>query len=125
MCLCVNETTVDNFNILLPVPANGYNTDSAFQDSNQWMEALRVCKEYLPHKLSALQDEYDRTVLSRGSHDAQTLMNQARQWEESGEYSRAVECYIKVSRLKHSTNQHLICDSFFFYCQAKCAVYRL
>ncbi|KAK4299690.1 hypothetical protein Pmani_028048 [Petrolisthes manimaculis] len=68
-----------------------------YRDSNQWMEALRVCKEYLPHKLSALQDEYDRTVLSRGSHDAQTLMNQARQWEESGEYSRAVECYIKVT----------------------------
>ncbi|KAK4305876.1 hypothetical protein Pmani_022262 [Petrolisthes manimaculis] len=68
-----------------------------YRDSDQWMEALRVCKEYLPHKLSALHDEYDRTVLSRGSHDAQTLMNQARQWEESGEYSRAVECYIKVT----------------------------
>lgn len=73
-----------------------------------------MCKEYLPHKLSALQDEYDRTVLSRGSHDAQTLMNQARQWEESGEYSRAVECYMKVSNLKHSTNQCLLCDFHYF-----------
>ncbi|KAG7173582.1 Intraflagellar transport protein 172-like [Homarus americanus] len=61
-----------------------------YRDSNQWTEALRVCKEYLPHKLSALQDEYDRTVLSRGSQDANSLMNQGRQWEESGEYARAV-----------------------------------
>ncbi|XP_071532014.1 intraflagellar transport protein 172 homolog [Panulirus ornatus] len=68
-----------------------------YRDSNQWTEALRVCKEYLPHKLNALQDEYDRTVLSRGSQDAHTLMNQARQWEESGEYARAVDCYMKVT----------------------------
>ncbi|KAK7085982.1 hypothetical protein SK128_023173 [Halocaridina rubra] len=68
-----------------------------YRDSNQWSEALRVCREYLPHKLSALQDEYDRSVLSRGSQDAQTLLNQARQWEESGEYTRAVDCYTKIS----------------------------
>ncbi|CAL4073000.1 unnamed protein product, partial [Meganyctiphanes norvegica] len=69
-----------------------------YRDSNQWTEALRVCKEYLPHKLSALQDEYDRNVLSRGSQDATTLMGQARQWEEAGEYSRAVDCYCKITR---------------------------
>ncbi|KAK8378095.1 hypothetical protein O3P69_018808 [Scylla paramamosain] len=68
-----------------------------YRDSNQWTEALRVCKEYLPHKLSALQDEYDRTVLSKGSQDAQGLLRQARQWEESGEYGRAVDCYLKVT----------------------------
>ncbi|XP_066969064.1 intraflagellar transport protein 172 homolog [Macrobrachium rosenbergii] len=68
-----------------------------YRDSNQWTEALRVCKEYLPHKLSVLQDEYDRNVLSRGSQDAQTLISQARQWEESGEYARAVDCYSKVN----------------------------
>ncbi|XP_076029417.1 intraflagellar transport protein Oseg2 isoform X2 [Oratosquilla oratoria] len=69
-----------------------------YRDNNQWTEALRVCKEYLPHKLSALQDEYDRTVLSRGSQDAHALISQARQWEESGEYSRAVDCYTKVTK---------------------------
>ncbi|XP_063612068.1 intraflagellar transport protein 172 homolog [Penaeus indicus] len=68
-----------------------------YRDSNQWTEALRVCKEYLPHKLSALQDEYDRTVLSRGSQDVETLLNQAQQWEEAGEYNRAVDCYTKVT----------------------------
>ncbi|XP_050690071.1 intraflagellar transport protein 172 homolog [Eriocheir sinensis] len=68
-----------------------------YRDSDQWMEALRVCKEYLPHKLKALQDEYDRTVLSKGSQDAQGLLQQAKQWEESGEYSRAVDCYMKVT----------------------------
>lgn len=55
-----------------------------------------MCKEYLPHKLKALQDEYDRAVLSKGSQDAQGLLRQAKQWEEAGEYSRAVDCYMKV-----------------------------
>ncbi len=31
-----------------------------YRDSGMWPEALRVCREYLPHKLKALQDEYDR-----------------------------------------------------------------
>ena len=29
-----------------------------------WQDALRVCKEYLPHKLAQLQDEYDREMTS-------------------------------------------------------------
>ncbi|MCL4124638.1 UNVERIFIED_CONTAM: hypothetical protein GTU68_062016, partial [Idotea baltica] len=67
-----------------------------YRDSNQWTEALRVCKEYLPHKLHDLQDEYDKAVLHQGSHDAQKLLDQARSWEEAGEYGRAVDCYAKV-----------------------------
>ena len=34
------------------------------QDSGMWQDALRVCKEYLPHKLPQLQDEYDREMTS-------------------------------------------------------------
>ena len=30
-----------------------------------WQDALRVCKEYLPHKLQQLQDEYDREAVDR------------------------------------------------------------
>lgn len=27
----------------------------SYRDAGMWQDALRVCKEYLPHKLSALQ----------------------------------------------------------------------
>ena len=32
-----------------------------------WQDALRVCKEYVPHKLQALQDEYDREVMANST----------------------------------------------------------
>ena len=35
-----------------------------------WQDALRVCKEYVPHKLQAMQDEYEREMIgnSKRSH---------------------------------------------------------
>jgi intraflagellar transport protein 172 len=69
-----------------------------YRDTGMWPEALRVCKEYLPHKLKALQDEYDRESLAESSRDVDALMAQAQQWEETGEYERAVDCYLKVDR---------------------------
>ena len=68
-----------------------------YRDTGMWPEALRVCKEYLPHKLPALQDEYDRESLADSS-SVDALLAQGRQWEETGEYERAVDCYLKVNR---------------------------
>ncbi|RUS80517.1 hypothetical protein EGW08_011738 [Elysia chlorotica] len=75
-----------------------------YKDSGMWQDALRVCKEYLPHKLQQLQDEYDREAVDRsgsgvqgGGGGAEALVRQAREWEASGEHQRAVECYLKVT----------------------------
>lgn len=35
------------------------------------------------------------SIINRG---AETLVQQAREWESSGEYLRAIECYVKVDR---------------------------
>ena len=67
-----------------------------YKDNGLWPEALRVCKEYLPNRLGALQDEYERTNLASGSRGSDGLLSQGMKWEESGEYQRAVECYLKV-----------------------------
>lgn len=69
-----------------------------YRDSGMWPEALRVCKEYLPSKLKALQDEYERESLAASSRDVDALIKQGKQWEEQGEYERAVDCYLKVDR---------------------------
>ena len=67
-----------------------------YKDNGLWPEALRVCKEYLPNKLRALQDEYERSNMTSGSQGADGLLGQGRKWEESGEYQRALECYLKI-----------------------------
>ncbi len=97
----------------------------------------------MPHKLSALQDEYEREMMDRSTKGAETLLQQvrsgrstsaqtalspagghqanhfkgilnrasryargvnrgagllqAREWESSGEYARAVDCYVKIN----------------------------
>ena len=56
-----------------------------------------MCKDYLPHKLKPLQDEYERNVLSRGQNYARAILGQAQQWEEAREHSRAVDCLVQIS----------------------------
>ena len=67
------------------------------QDIGMWAEALRVCREYLPNRLPALQAEYEREVGSKGTRDVASLISQAREWEMNGEYKTAVDCLLKVS----------------------------
>lgn len=69
-----------------------------YKDSAMWQDALRVCKEYIPHKLQHLQDEYEREMADKGGQSGiEAMVRQAREWESSGEYARAVECYLKVT----------------------------
>lgn len=41
-----------------------------------WVDALRVCREYLPAKLASLQAEYEREVGSRGARDVTSILSQ-------------------------------------------------
>ncbi|XP_024146740.1 intraflagellar transport protein 172 homolog [Oryzias melastigma] len=76
-----------------------------YKDAGMWTDAIRICKEYLPNKLGVLQEEYERETSRRGLQGGEGLLEQAREWEQSGEYSRAVECYLKV---KDSANAALM-----------------
>lgn len=67
-----------------------------YKDADMWSDAMRICKEYLPNKLSLLQEEYEKETAKKGIRGVEGLLEQAREWEQSGEYSRAVECYLKV-----------------------------
>ena len=72
-----------------------------FKDHEMWSDALRVCKEYIPHKLKSLQEEYEREVGHTSNNSSDGLLAQGRQWEENGDYDKAVECYLKIDQ--HST----------------------
>ncbi|XP_060947369.1 intraflagellar transport protein 172 homolog [Limanda limanda] len=76
-----------------------------YKEADMWSDAMRICKEYLPFKLSALQEEYERESSKKGVRGVDSLLEQAREWEQSGEHSRAVECYLKV---KDDSNTELM-----------------
>lgn len=67
-----------------------------YKEADMWSDAMRICKDYLPNRLSTLQEEYDQEVCKRGTRCVDDLLQQAQQWEQSSEFSRAVDCYLKV-----------------------------
>ncbi|XP_055482913.1 intraflagellar transport protein 172 homolog isoform X1 [Psammomys obesus] len=67
-----------------------------YKEAGLWSDALRICKDYVPGQLEALQEEYEREATKKGARGVEGLVEQARQWEQAGEYSRAVDCYLKV-----------------------------
>ncbi|KAK6295258.1 hypothetical protein J4Q44_G00344840 [Coregonus suidteri] len=75
------------------------------KDVEKWSDAMQNCKEYLPNKLSILQEEYEKEGAKKCSRGVEGMVEQAREWEQSEEYTWAVECYLKV---KDSTNVPLM-----------------
>uniref|UniRef100_A0A8C1T5H6 Intraflagellar transport protein 172 homolog n=1 Tax=Cyprinus carpio TaxID=7962 RepID=A0A8C1T5H6_CYPCA len=72
-----------------------------YKDAGMWTDAMRICKDYLPSKLSVLQKEYE----SEGNWGVEGMVEQAQEWEQTGEYARAIDCYLKV---KDSSNIDLL-----------------
>ncbi|POI27903.1 hypothetical protein CIB84_008347, partial [Bambusicola thoracicus] len=72
------------------------------QEADMWSEALRICKEYVPGRLEELQNECGREAAKKGSGGTEGLLEQAREWEQAGEYARAVDCYLKVQDSSNS-----------------------
>ncbi|XP_023687337.1 intraflagellar transport protein 172 homolog [Paramormyrops kingsleyae] len=67
-----------------------------YKEAGMWSDAMRICKEYVPKKLGLLQEEYEKEATKKGPRGMEALLEQAREWEQSAEYGRAVECYLKV-----------------------------
>lgn len=74
------------------------------QETGNWTEALRVCREHLPSRLATLESQYQRETGKRGrgqpggpAGDGASLLAEARKWEESGENRKAIETLLKVS----------------------------
>jgi intraflagellar transport protein 172 len=67
-----------------------------YKDNAMWPDALRVCKEYLPNRLDQLKEEYDSSGTDKSQFGIEGLLEQATKWEASGEYSKAVDSFIKI-----------------------------
>ncbi|CAJ0583687.1 unnamed protein product, partial [Mesorhabditis spiculigera] len=67
-----------------------------FKEQAMWPDALRIAKEYLPNQLSSLQEEFDKEELRSGARGVESFLAQGREWEQNGEYYRAVQAFLKV-----------------------------
>ncbi|XP_027053913.1 intraflagellar transport protein 172 homolog [Pocillopora damicornis] len=81
-----------------------------YKEAGMWTDALRVVKEYLPHKLEQWQDEYDREVMSKGNRGAESLLSQGKEWEKKAEYNRAIDMYLKITP-NMTTDHELVEDA--------------
>jgi intraflagellar transport protein 172 len=68
-----------------------------YKDNGMWPDALRVCKEYLPNKLDQLREEFDRNVSDKSNYGVEGLLEQATKWEATGEYTKSVDSFIKIT----------------------------
>jgi intraflagellar transport protein 172 len=64
-----------------------------YKDVNMWDDALRIVKEYMPNKL----DEFQGEMATAFGNNTDDIISQAHSWEQSAEYRRAVEMYLKLT----------------------------
>ncbi|EPB77379.1 tetratricopeptide repeat protein [Ancylostoma ceylanicum] len=69
-----------------------------YQENGMWPDALRIAKEYLPHQLLQLQEEFEQVELLGGGRGVNSLLAQGRAFEEQREWAKAVQAYLKVNR---------------------------
>lgn len=63
-----------------------------------WIDALRVCKDYLPQLYPALQNEYSSSHHNQLSDvSIETLLSRANEWALAGQHKQAVDCLLQVN----------------------------
>ncbi|KAI9137410.1 hypothetical protein BKA69DRAFT_1032603 [Paraphysoderma sedebokerense] len=73
-----------------------------YKECSMWKEAIKFAKEYIPAKLSEIQDEYEKYLSETsgglgGGGGKDEIISTARLFEQQLEYSRAIDMYLKVS----------------------------
>jgi len=81
-----------------------------YKEEGMWADALRIAKEYAPHKLDQLQNEYDREA-NRDDRGLDALLSQAKDWESRAEYGRAIDVYLKLNK-EMTQNYDILEDSW-------------
>lgn len=63
-----------------------------------WIDAIRICKDYLPSLLPSLQAEYSRSNHNiEASSDLETILSRANEWTIAGQYKQAIDCLLQVT----------------------------
>ncbi|XP_062507829.1 intraflagellar transport protein 172 homolog isoform X2 [Corticium candelabrum] len=79
------------------------------KEATMWTDAIRVAREYVPNKLPQLQKEYEIYMnSSKGIKSKDDLLSPAKTWEQSGDYHRAIDAYLKITVQQNSDYDFLV-----------------
>jgi len=88
----------------------------AFKEAGRWSEAIKLTKEFLPHKLQEINAEYVRFqngeyVPEQGDVSKRSmgedLVAQARALEEGRDFSKAIDAYLRITD-QHSSDHDFL-----------------
>ena len=68
-----------------------------YQDANNWKEAIRFTKQYMPSKLFHVNQSYDKYLNGQSDHGKENLIGTAQIFEQQREYAQAIEIYLKLT----------------------------
>ncbi|XP_017777562.1 PREDICTED: intraflagellar transport protein 172 homolog [Nicrophorus vespilloides] len=71
-----------------------------YKSNEMWLDALRVCKEYLPNLLPALQTEYNNKTKQHNTDSnitMESILSKANELALAGQHKQAIECLLQVS----------------------------
>nr|XP_023018691.1 intraflagellar transport protein 172 homolog [Leptinotarsa decemlineata] len=69
-----------------------------YKSEEMWIDALRVCKDYLPHLYPTLQSEYSSSHHNKMTDvNIETLLSRANEWALAGQHKQAVDCLLQVN----------------------------
>ena len=79
-----------------------------YKESGNWNEVLRIAKDHVPNQLNQLNMEY--SIWRRqnsGDSEGEDLTAPAKLWISNGEYSRAIDAYLRITQ-EHTSNQDFL-----------------
>jgi intraflagellar transport protein 172 len=68
-----------------------------YKDSNKWGEAIRFAKQHVPNKVGEVQADYDLYLSGQNDFGKDNILANALQLEQSQEYARAIDMYMKLN----------------------------
>lgn len=68
-----------------------------YKELNEWNEAIRFAKEYMPNKLQEVNSDYEHFLSTKGSAGKEELLSSAKMFELQKDYSQAIDMYLRLS----------------------------
>lgn len=77
---------------------------TAYMNEQMYGEALRVAKKHAPHLVHEINKRYSGTGGMRSQGTAEEIYKSAKMWEDSRDYSKAIDGYLEITETH--TNDH-------------------
>ena len=82
-----------------------------YKGLQNWKEAIRFAKQYLPNKLAEINQEYDQYLSGQADAGKDNLISTALSFEQQKEYARAIDIYLKLTT-QHTENLDYLEDKW-------------